>query len=178
MEKKHFWKLWLPCFLVFVVMIIVIIIVWFRCCCPVTTVLLVRHAEKAMQPIDDPNLTDAGHARAQTLAHVTGEAGVEAIYASEALRTKQTVEPSRSQLGLVLSPINSSNVNVLVEDILSNHAGGVVLVAGHSPTVPQILAALSGETFDTVEEYDNLFVVTVCRLGRAKVMNLKYGDPG
>ena len=91
MEKKRFWKLWLPSFLFLGLVVIVIIIGWFCCCHPITTILLVRHAEKTMQGTDPP-LSDEGQARAQTLAHVTGEAGVTAIYTSQYLRTQQTVQ--------------------------------------------------------------------------------------
>ena len=92
---------------------------------------------------------------------------------------QQTVEALSTHLGLSVIQISATNVDELVEKIVSNNAGGVVVVAGHSNTVPQIIEALSGESVDLIpeSEYDNLFVVTVFRLGRAKVVNLKYGDP-
>jgi hypothetical protein len=36
---------------------------------------------------------------------------------------------------------------------------------------------LSGETFPVIpeSEYDNLFIVTIYRFGKAKVVRLKYG---
>src|SRR5205807_10112633 len=45
----------------------------------VTTIIIVRHAEKA-GPEGDVPLSDAGHARAEELARVPGSAGVTAIY--------------------------------------------------------------------------------------------------
>src|SRR5438132_12240842 len=61
---------------------------------PVTTVILVRHAEKVIDPNNnDPDLSLAGQARAQELARMFGDAGVNAIYATQYKRTQQTVKP-------------------------------------------------------------------------------------
>ena len=51
-------------------------------------------------------------------------------------------------------------------------------MAGHNNTVPEIIAALGGPTFPTIPEteYDNLYIVTVYRTGKAKVVKLKYGS--
>jgi len=64
----------------------------------------------------------------------------------------------------------------LVARILSENPGGVVVVAGHSNTVPAIVAALGAEEPDEIPEtdYDNLFVVTVGGSGNATVLRLKY----
>jgi hypothetical protein len=55
--------------------------------------------------------------------------------------------------------------------------GQTIFVAGHNNTVPAIASELSGETFPVIpeSEYDNLFIVTVYRFGKAKVVRLKYG---
>jgi hypothetical protein len=52
-----------------------------------------------------------------------------------------------------------------------------VFIAGHNNTVPAIITALGGETFPVIpeNEYDNLFVVTIYRAGKAKTVLLKYG---
>jgi hypothetical protein len=43
--------------------------------------------------------------------------------------------------------------------------------------VPAIASTLSGENFPVIpeSEYDNLFIVTIYRFGKAKVVKLKYG---
>ena len=58
-------------------------------------------------------------------------------------------------------------------------AGGVIVVAGHSNTIPLIIEELGGGPISPIQEseFDNLFVITVLRFNRAKVINLKYGDP-
>src|SRR6185369_592218 len=52
----------------------------------VTTVYLVRHAEKAAAPAADPPLLEAGNKRAQELARTLGNAGIKAIFTSQFLR--------------------------------------------------------------------------------------------
>src|SRR5258708_35799448 len=59
---------------------------------PLTTVIVVRHAEKKIEPDNpDPDLTPTGEARAAELARMFGDAGVNAIFATLYKRTKQTV---------------------------------------------------------------------------------------
>ena len=65
-----------------------------------TTVILVRHAEKAATPANDPGLTQAGLLRAKTLAHVAGSTNAAAVFVSQFRRTKQTVKPLAAALGL------------------------------------------------------------------------------
>ena len=58
-----------------------------------------------------------------------------------------------------------------------NNRQQTIFVAGHNNTVPAVVSALSGENFPTIPEteYDNMFIVTVYRFGKAKVVKLKYG---
>jgi hypothetical protein len=60
---------------------------------------------------------------------------------------------------------------------LHEHEGGRVLVIGHVDSVPQIVAALSGN--DNVPalgdtEYGTMYIVTVPRIGFANVLRLSY----
>ena len=73
---------------------------------PVTTVFLIRHAERADEPRQDPPLTEAGVARSQALARLLSTAGIKAIYTSQYTRAKQTAEPLAKQLGLSVTPIS------------------------------------------------------------------------
>ena len=81
-------RLWANPFVVFLVaagLVSGVIPVWyFLGDHPVTTVILVRHAEKNIEP-DNPNpaLSPAGLERAQTLVHTLGSSGIAAIYATQ-----------------------------------------------------------------------------------------------
>ena len=155
---------------------------------PVTTVFLIRHAERADEPRQDPPLTEKGVARSEALARLLSNAGVKAIYTSQFARTKLTVEPLAKQLGvtptalsLKISPSNpraiaDESTKETVDKIMS-HAGGSVLVVGHSNSIPDVIKMLGGDVVPTIDEkkFDDLFVVTVYANGKAKVTHLKYG---
>ncbi len=145
---------------------------------PVTTVILVRHAEKIIDPNNpDVDLSPAGQARAQEIVRMFGDAGVKAIYATQYKRTQETVKPLADKLGLSVNVIGSRNTSDLLAKIRSENSGQTVLIAGHNNTVPEIIAALGGPTYPIIpeSEYDNLFIVTVYRTGKAKVVKLRYG---
>ena len=145
-----------------------------------TTVILVRHAEKGGDSADrDPELSDAGRERARTLAHVLGELDIDAIYSTPFLRTRNTAQPIADQLGIeiTVTPATSTMVDDLAATIRRDHAGDVVLVVGHSNTIPGVVNALGAGPFEnlTEEEYDDLFVVTLTADGTATAVRLRYG---
>jgi len=145
---------------------------------PVTTVILVRHAEKKIEPNNpDPDLTPAGEARAQEIARMFAGSGINAIYATHLKRTQQTVKPLADKTGITPTILNASQSDELVKQITSNHRGQTIFVAGHNNTVPAIVSILSGENTPIIpeSEYDNLFIVTIYRYGKAKVVKIKYG---
>lgn len=147
---------------------------------PITTVILVRHAEKNIEPNNpDPDLSPAGQARAQELARMLSNAGVNAIYATQYKRTQETVKPLADRLGLPVSLVDAKETAELLKQILTNHRGQTIFVSGHNNTVPEIATALGGENLPVIpeSEFDNMFIVTVYRFGRAKVVKLKYGNP-
>jgi len=147
---------------------------------PMTTIILVRHAEKNIEPSNpDPDLSPAGQARAQELARMFGAAGIKAIYATQYKRTQQTVKPLAEKLGLSATTVDAKNTAELVKQIRAQHNGDVVFIAGHNNTVPEIIAALGGPQIPIIPEteFDNLYVVTIYRVGQAKLLKMKYGSP-
>jgi phosphohistidine phosphatase SixA len=170
--------------------------------CAPTTALVLRHAERP--PGLNPSLSQEGQMRAQELIQVAGEAGVTAIYANDFCRTAQTSQPLADHLGLPINvqengfsgdqledcdpaitvPVNRLAPEIdthakLVDHILQEHRGKVVLIVGHSHTVPQIVEALGAPSVPQIpgNEYDNLFIVTVPRWrGSPKIVKAKYGD--
>jgi broad specificity phosphatase PhoE len=146
---------------------------------PITTVIRVRHAEKNIAPNNpNPDLSPAGQARAQELVRVLGNAGITAIYATQFVRTQQTVQPLATHLGLPVTQIEAAKTDQLVDQIITNNRGGVVFVAGHNNTVPAAISALGGGSVPIIpeNEYDNLYIVTIYRSGHAKLVKLKYGN--
>src|ERR1039457_5201569 len=125
------------------------------------TVILVRHAEKAAAPAEDPPLTVEGRQRAEALAAMLSASGVTSIYVTDYLRTQQTAEPLASLLHLTPQHTDAQKTPDLVAAIRAQK-DGVVLVVGHSNTVPEIIAALGVPTVKIDDsEYDSLFVLTI-----------------
>ncbi len=148
----------------------------------VTTVYLVRHAEKAAVPGADPPLSEAGTKRAEELVRTLSKADIKTILTSQFLRTKHTAEPLAKQLGIAATvvPVKMAG-RELSPDYLKEMAeratsgGGNALIVGHSNTVPELIKALGGDVAPAIDEsvYDDLFVVTVYAKGKAKVVHLK-----
>lgn len=146
---------------------------------PLTTVILVRHAEKKIEPDNpDPDLAPEGVERAQQIARIFADANINVIYATQYKRTQQTVQPLADRIGVPVTLLNSKQTEELVGQIQTNHRGKTIFIAGHNTTVPAIASLLSGETYPPIPEteYDNLFIVTIYRFGKAKVTKLKYGN--
>jgi 2,3-bisphosphoglycerate-dependent phosphoglycerate mutase len=146
---------------------------------PVTTVILVRHAEKKIEPENpDPDLSPAGQVRALELTRVFANSGIQAIYATQYKRTQQTVAPLANKLQVPIIAIDAKQSQELVTRILSDNRGQTVFIAGHNNTVPEMVNLLSAEKLPLIpeSEFDNLYIVTVYRFGKAKVVKLKYGE--
>ncbi len=148
-------------------------------------VLVVRHAEKAALPADDPALTAAGRQRAAELVRVVqawsaAGATVRGLFASEVARTQQTLAPLAESTGVKVSVVNAKDTAGLVKKILAVD-GGIVVVAGHSNTVPALLQALGGPAGIVIadSEFDRLFAITFTNTGadsEARVVALRYGE--
>jgi len=146
-----------------------------------TTVILVRHAEKAAAPANDPPLTEAGQARAKALAVIARDAGVTAIVTTQFARTRETGAPAAEALHITPDVVTAGGSQHVqdVARVIRSHAGGVVLVVGHSNTIPAIIAALGSPQPPPIcdSEYDNLYIVTLPASGSAHVIRARYGEP-
>jgi broad specificity phosphatase PhoE len=156
--------------------------VWVWATAGSTTVIVIRHAEKDLSASAvEPPLSQAGEARAALLARMFGDAKVlghlDAIYVSPALRSRLTAAPLAASLGIGVTVAPADDPRGLALRVLHEHRGGRVLIVGHSDTVPQIVATLSGnpnipEIGD--QEYGTLYIVTVPRIGHAALLRLNY----
>ena len=157
---------------------------WFFELQATTTVIFVRHAEKALVPADDPGLNEAGKRRAEELARQLVDAdviaGVDAIYSTSYRRTEETVQPVATALGLPITSYDASNTLTIMDEIVKEHKGKIVLVVGHSNTVPALIGNMGAskkvpEINDN--EYDNIYVVSIPWFGKTKTIRLRYGAP-
>lgn len=137
------------------------------------TVILTRHAEKAAAPAKDPDLSEAGQKRAQLLASMLADSGVDAIYVTEFKRTQQTAAPLAERIHV--KPAIMPDMQQVVQAIRARQSG-VVVIVGHSNTVPAIIAALGGPQLSIADpEYDNLLILTVGPK-QSSLLRLHYGD--
>lgn len=141
---------------------------------PVTTVVVVRHAEKQAEG-QDPALTDAGRARAAALARMLRDVAFDGVYTSEFARTQQTLQPLCEAKALHATSLPAAKTKELAARILGQERGHTVLVCGHSNTVPDLLRALGVTERVTIgdDEYDRVFVVTLT-LDGARLAALRY----
>ena len=83
--------------------------------------------------------------------------------------------------------IESSGHNFSVDDnesvlrtILKNHKGKIILVVAHNDTVPTLIADLGASKKVPpihVDEYDNIYVISIPWFGKTKTIRLRYGEP-
>ena len=141
-----------------------------------TTVILIRHAERD----DLGRLTDEGHARAQALVDAVGKMGVQEIYSPNLERNLDTVRPLAKQLDIeiTLTPkISAPMVGKICKEILTVHAGKVVLWVGNvSGNLQAIYHRLGGEGSGPLK-YGQLFILTVADKGPPRVEKLTFGQP-
>jgi broad specificity phosphatase PhoE len=166
----------------------------------VPTLVLIRHADKAAEPANDPPLTAAGAKRAQDLAATLRNAGITAIITTQVRRTRETAQPLATALGLnpevlkvdehalVANPAPGQQfppevVKARAEYVKTLEAAvrrlsGAVLVVGHDWSVPGLIAALGGPQISNIcsSVYDNLFILISIR-GKANLIQARYGAP-
>ena len=140
-----------------------------------TTVYLVRHAEKGDG--EDPDLTEAGRARAERLREILAAEPIVAVYTTAFNRTRQTATPTADHHGVPVKTYDPGNLVRVAETIMNAHEGGAILVVGHSNTTPELAGILSeGKSFAAIgeDDYANLLVVRVPVAGRPTVERRTY----
>ena len=146
----------------------------------VTTVYIVRHAEKESEAQDTP-LSKPGAARAEALAWVLGKTKPDVIFSTSYRRTKDTVAPLAQQNHLEVRTYRDSKS--LLASIQQEYAGKTIVIAGHSNTIPELFREFGLPSEKAVlEGHDDLFVVTIVGLADGRVVyglqHLRYAGAG
>jgi broad specificity phosphatase PhoE len=138
-------------------------------------IFLVRHAEQSVET-DDPELTEAGKKRAQALASVLKDAGINVIYTTDRRRTIQTAEPLEKSLNIESKRLPLRDVDGLVARLREQGDHDRILVVNHALVLPRLLKALGYPVEITIplREYDNLFVLVPKSAGSPTVLRLRY----
>jgi broad specificity phosphatase PhoE len=157
---------------------------WFFESQATTTVIFVRHAEKAAMPADNPGLSAAGQRRAAELKRQLVDAdvvaGVDAVYSTPFRRTEETARPIADALDLPLHSYDAADTEAIMENIVKVHKGKVILVVGHSNTLPALMGNMGASKRVPAiaeDEYDNIYIVSIPWFGKTKTIRLRYGEP-
>jgi phosphohistidine phosphatase SixA len=148
---------------VMTVLVLALVISWVWCWWwphPVTTVYISRHAEK-LNSSNDPPLSQIGVDRANALAHVLRDIGIDVVFVTQFMRTQQTGEVTAAQAGISMTEYDASDSLGLANNILANHKGQKILVIGHSNTLDDIAFGLgvSGVPELTESQFDRLYII-------------------
>ena len=152
-------------------------------------VIIVRHAEKALEPASDPVLSAAGIARAAALDSALRGMQITDVVVSHLQRTRLTAAPFITRSGAVVHmvPIGAAGVPAHVRALsdtvraITRMPGHGVLVVGHSNTVTLIIEALGGPALPALcdSQYSRFFVLSGVANGTASAARSSYGaaDP-
>jgi len=157
---------------------------WFFESQATTTVIFVRHAEKATVPADDPGLSAAGQRRVAELTRQLKDAdvvaGIDAVYSTPYRRTEETARPIADALDLPINTYDAADTEAIMEHIVKAHKGKIILVVGHSNTLPLLMANMGASKKVPAiaeNEYDNIYIVSIPWFGKTKTIRLRYGEP-
>ena len=124
-------------------------------------VLVVRHAEKATGGGNDPQLSPAGHERANALARILKDSQVTAIFVTEFKRTQETAAPTAKETHITPTIVPSTDIAGLAVKLRA--VNGNALVVDHGNTIPELMKALGIAIAINIPDadYTEIFVVSL-----------------
>lgn len=148
-----------------------------------TVCILLRHAEKENVGTD-PDLSSTGKLRAEELKRLLGNVHVDNIYTTAYNRTRQTAIPLAESKGIVIKEYapaaTFAATQLFINNILAQNQGKVVVIVGHSNTVPEMVKVLSNNTLNvTISEiqFDNIFITkNSAAAGSVFAVQKKFGQ--
>jgi len=172
-------------FLVFAIYTAIAIgLAWFFESQATTTIIFVRHAEQTSFDEADPPLSEAGQRRVAELTRQMADAdvvaGIDVIYSTPDKRSTETVQPLADRLDLPVNIYDSTDTEAVLEEILKKHKGKIILVVGHSNSVPVLIANLgASKKVPPIarHEFDNIYIISIPWFGKTKTIRLRFGNP-
>jgi broad specificity phosphatase PhoE len=135
-------------------------------------VVIVRHAEKAANGGNDPDLSSAGRARADVLARILKDSGITAIFTSEFKRTQETAAPTATSAHVAPTVVAAKDTDALVAKL--HQLNGNALVVGHGDTIPSIIKALGINTPIDIPDADYSELLIVILGDKPQLFRLHY----
>ena len=130
-----------------------------------STFYLIRHAEKVRtnKSDRDPALNKKGIIRALNWKDYFIDKEISKIYSTNYKRTIETVKPLQEAMGLATILYSPSSIDY--KDFISSNEGEVVLIVGHSNTIPNFVNELiNKEIYTQIDDLNNsnLYIVNLC----------------
>ena len=130
-----------------------------------STFYLIRHAEKVRtnKSDRDPALNEKGIIRALNWKEFFIDKGISKIYSTNYKRTLETVKPIKEALGLNTILYSPSNIDY--KNFISSNKGEIVLIVGHSNTIPNFVNELiNDQVYAQIDDLNNsnLYIVSLC----------------
>ncbi len=123
------------------------------------TYYLVRHAEKELTG-KDPDLSVAGHARAQALAVRLKGVKLNGVYSTDTTRTRDTAAQVMAEHDVSMAIYDGRALEAFAQEMLTKE--GNYLIVGHSNTTGELATALGGDGGEPIveaTEYDRFYIV-------------------
>ena len=130
-----------------------------------STFYLIRHAEKVrINKTDrDPALNEKGMIRALNWRDFFIDKDISKIYSTNYKRTLETVKPIEVAMGLTAILYSPSSIDY--KNFISSNKGEIVLVVGHSNTIPDFVNELiNDQVYSQIDDLNNsnLYIVSLC----------------
>ena len=107
-----------------------------------TRVILLRHAERQSLWDEDSPLSEAGKQQAKLLVQRMERYHPAALYASDRLRTRQTMAPLAAALKMEIQVRDRESGADLAAELLKAHRGESILICWHHDRMKQVAKAL------------------------------------
>jgi len=142
------------------------------------TIILIRHAEResgSMTSATDPPLSAAGQERANRVVKRIGKFRPGAIYSTNYVRTRSTVEPIAKKRNKTVKTYDPAKPQDLVNEMMSSKTKRF-LVVGHSNTIPPLANLLTGkDLFKNLQETE-YSVIYIIHMKNGKVSKVELLD--
>ncbi len=125
------------------------------------TIILVRHAEKADQTSQDPELSAEGKQRSERLLKAIKKYKPGAVYSTNFKRTRDTGSPMAVRRHLQIKTYDARKPTDLIDEMMKSRTKRF-LVVGHSNTIPGLVNLIGKkELFKNLDdaEYGTIWIM-------------------
>jgi len=131
------------------------------------TIYLVRHAEKSLEDKSDrnPELTDCGRQRAESLAYFFEQVDIHDVYSSNYSRTISTAQPVADSKNTKIQIFDPKQTESFAK--ILKQTGKNALVIGHSNSTPSLANALlqQADAFPQIDESEYNDILQIVFMG-------------